>query len=102
MNFSGLLLGVIVAIIIGAGHYIIIKGEYHFGTSWWPLLLVSGLLLILASLLVESTFWSGVLGISAFIVLYSIHELFQQKQRVAKGWFPENPKRKSQTDSEEK
>ena len=26
--------------------------------------------------------------------LWSIGELFEQRERVAKGWFPKNPKRK--------
>ncbi len=93
MNFSGLLLGAIMFILIGAGHYFIVKGEYHFGIGWWPLLLVLGVGLVIASLLATSIFWSGVMGIAAFIALYSIHELLRQKQRVAKGWFPKNPKR---------
>ncbi|MCQ2117643.1 MAG: DUF4491 family protein [Bacteroidales bacterium] len=33
----------------------------------------------------------GVVGFSCF---WSILELFQQEQRVAKGWFPSNPKKK--------
>ena len=35
----------------------------------------------------------GVVGAS---LLWSIGELFEQKKRVEKGWFPMNPKRKDQ------
>lgn len=88
MNFTGFILGAVMFVIIGAGHVMIIKGEYHFGTSWWPLLLVVGVALAVLSLYVPSPLWSGIMGIAAFIFLYSIRELFQQKQRVEKGWFP--------------
>ena len=35
------------------------------------------------------------LGIAAFSSLWSILELVKQRERVKKGWFPENPKRKN-------
>jgi hypothetical protein len=35
----------------------------------------------------------GVLGCSSF---WTIKELFEQRERVAKGWFPANPKRRCQ------
>ena len=33
-------------------------------------------------------------GIFAFSAFWGIHEVIQQEKRVAKGWFPKNPKRK--------
>ena len=33
-------------------------------------------------------------GVFAFSSLWTIKELFEQRERVAKGWFPANPKRK--------
>ncbi len=36
------------------------------------------------------------LGILGFSLLWSIGELFHQKKRVEKGWFPMNPKRKEE------
>ena len=36
----------------------------------------------------------GMLGILAFSCFWSIRELFEQEQRVKKGWFPKNEKRK--------
>ena len=38
---------------------------------------------------------STLLGVTAFSSLWSILELFKQRKRVEKGWFPVNPKRKS-------
>jgi hypothetical protein len=37
---------------------------------------------------------STLLGVFAFSSFWSIHELFEQRERVRKGWFPQNPKRK--------
>jgi len=62
--------------------------EYDFSQ-----VLIIGLLLIIGSVLVESTLLSGCLGIIGFVFLYSTRELFKQKERVAKGWFPKKPKK---------
>jgi hypothetical protein len=48
---------------------------------------------IAASLLVAEVILSTILGVVAFSAFWSILELFKQKERVAKGWFPKNPKR---------
>lgn len=93
LNFLGLVLGFIMLLLTGFGHILITKGEYYFGTKLWPLFLILGLLSIAASLFVNSTLLSGILGIVGFILLWSIHELFRQKERVRRGWFPKNPNR---------
>ena len=36
----------------------------------------------------------AILGIFGFSCLWSIRELFEQVERVEKGWFPRNPNRK--------
>ena len=41
--------------------------------------------------MVGDKFLSGGFGILGFALLWSIHELFQQKERVRKGWFPKKP-----------
>ena len=46
-----------------------------------------------ASLFVSNTLIAAVLGVSGCSALWSILELFQQRERVRKGWFPKNPKR---------
>jgi hypothetical protein len=48
----------------------------------------------LVSLLIDDIFLCGGFGILGFSLLWSIYELFKQKERVKKGWFPKNPKRK--------
>ena len=37
---------------------------------------------------------SALLGVTAFSSFWSILEIFEQQERVRKGWFPRNPKRK--------
>ena len=94
MNFTGLIIGIATFLCIGIFHPLVIKAEYHFGVGCWWAFLVLGVLCIGGSLLVESTILSTVLGVTAFSSLWSILELFKQRRRVEKGWFPKNPKRK--------
>ena len=95
MNLYGLMLGATSLLAIALCHTLVIKGEYYWGTRWWPVLLFLGSLLILVSTLIDEKFLSGSFGILGFALLWSIYELFKQKERVAKGWFPKNPKRKA-------
>lgn len=94
MNFQGIILGFSAFICIGIFHPIVIKSEYHFGVRCWPVFLIAGLLCCAASLFVENVYASVILGVFAFSCFWSILELFQQRERVRKGWFPKNPKRK--------
>lgn len=94
MNFSGLIIAVITFLVIGVFHPIVIKGEYYFGTRCWWVFALAGVSFILASLLVDDGMLSPVLGVVGCSCLWSILEIFEQRQRVMKGWFPMNPKRK--------
>ena len=38
------------------------------------------------------------MGVAGFSSLWSIIELFKQKKRVERGWFPRNPKRRYDSD----
>ena len=80
---------------IGIFHPIVIKAEYHFGTRCWWVFLLAAVACIAGSLLTEATIPSTILGVVAFSSFWSILELFKQRERVAKGWFPKNPKRNS-------
>lgn len=95
MNPQGLIIGLATFLTIGIFHPIVIKAEYYFGRrSWWAFL-VAGIIGIIASLFVTNEYLSIILGVIAFSALWGIHELFQQHERVRKGWFPMNPKRKA-------
>jgi uncharacterized membrane protein HdeD (DUF308 family) len=93
-HLSGLMLGICTFLIIGIFHPIVIKVEYYYGTRSWWFFLILGILGIIACLWVSDLFWSSLLGVIAFSCFWSIHEIFQQEERVRKGWFPKNPNRK--------
>lgn len=88
MNFLGLAVGLCSFLIIGLFHPLVIKTEYHTGTRYWWVFLLVGIVAAIAALLVESALLSSVLGVFAFCCWWSIKELFEQRKRVEKGWFP--------------
>ena len=94
LNYSGILIGVATFLILGLFHPLVVKAEYHIGTRSWWLFLLFGLVSAVASLLVGNLVVSIILGVLAFSSFWSIGEVFQQKKRVEKGWFPANPKKK--------
>ena len=94
MYFEGILIGFCTFLIIGAFHPVVIKTEYYFGTRPWWIFLLLGLAGTIGAIFIESTFWSCLSAITGFSRVWSILELFEQKERVKKGWFPKNPKRK--------
>ena len=90
----GIIIGVATFLIIGLFHPLVIKAEYYIGVKSWWLFLLFGVLSATASLLVADFILSILLGVVAFSSFWSIGEVFQQKKRVEKGWFPANPKRR--------
>ena len=92
-NLTGIVIGLGTFLIIGLFHPLVVKGEYHFGTRAWWLFLVAGLAALAGALAARNPIASALLGVVGFTCLWSIHELFAQKRRVAKGWFPKKPKR---------
>lgn len=93
LSANGVIIGAAVFFIIGIYHPIVIKAEYYFGTKIWPLFLVFGIAGICASLFLASHIFSALCAVWGFSSLWAIRELFEQKTRVEKGWFPKNPKR---------
>lgn len=95
LNFSGIIIGVATFLVIGLFHPLVIKAEYYIGVRSWWLFLLLGIFAGIASLLVVDLTLSIILGVVAFSSFWSIGEVFAQKKRVEKGWFPANPKRKN-------
>lgn len=93
LNFEGILIGIASLLIIELFHPIVIKCEYYFSQRVWPLFLIVGLLLLAAALFAQGLF-SILLALVGVACLWSIREIKEQAQRVAKGWFPKNPNRK--------
>lgn len=94
-NLTGLLIGGATFLIIGIFHPFVIKGEYYFGVRCWWVFLLMGLVAVAASVAVRHIVWSTLLAVWGASSLWAIGELFEQRKRVVKGWFPANPKRKS-------
>lgn len=93
MNFEPILVGVAAFAIIGIFHPIVIKAEYYFSYKIWWVFAVAGLVLLATTLFLQGCL-SYILAFLGITCLWCIVELFHQKRRVEKGWYPKNPKRK--------
>lgn len=93
-HLSGLVIGICTFLIIGFFHPVVVKTEYYWGTKFWWVFLLLGVLGTVASLFTDNILIASLLGVFAFSSLWTIKELFEQEERVKKGWFPKNPKRK--------
>lgn len=92
-NLAGLLVGLATFLIIGLFHPLVIKGEYYLGQKSNWLFLVGGVATTVGSL-VTTGIVSIFLGVTAFSCFWSILEVREQRERVRKGWFPKNPRRR--------
>ncbi|RHN97966.1 DUF4491 family protein [Prevotella sp. AM23-5] len=92
LYYTGVIIAVSTFLIIGLFHPIVIKVEYHTGTRYWWVFLVAGIISVGAAFLVANVLFSALLGVLGASCLWSIGELFEQKERCEKGWFPKNPK----------
>ena len=96
LHYTGVLIAICTFLVIGLFHPLVIKTEYYTGTKYWWIWLICGLSCICAALFVANIFMSVVLGVTGASFLWGIGELFEQKKRVKRGWFPMNPKRKDE------
>ena len=94
MYFTGLVIGVATFLIIGLFHPLVIKGEYYFGVKIWWIFALMGIVSVVASVMVADVLWSTLLAVWGASSLWSIGELFEQRKRVEKGWFPKREKSK--------
>lgn len=101
-NLLGLAIGLSTFLIIGVFHPIVIKCEFYFGTRCWWAFLLTGIAGVVMAIIVKNVLASALLGVTAFSCFWSILEIFEQQERVRKGWFPRNPKRKYPFDKEQK
>ena len=88
LHFSGIIVGVCSFLIIGLFHPLVIKAEYYFGVRFWWVFFVLGLAGLVGSLLVSHQVLSTLLGVFAFSSFWGIREMFEQRKRVRKGWYP--------------
>jgi len=93
LNFDGIILGAASFLIIMVSRYSCIAGEYHFTKKIWILFLIIGIVSVVAAFFIQNMLVSGIIAILGFSYLWGIHEVIEQEERVAKGWFPKNSKR---------
>ena len=94
IHFSGITIGIATFLVIGIFHPIVIKSEYWFGVRIWWAFMLSGIAAMAVSLLCENVVWSSIAGVWSASSFWSIGELFHQRERVRKGWFPKRPDKK--------
>ena len=94
MYFTGIIIAASTFLAIGIWHTIVIKTEYYWGTRPWIIYLIVGLACVAGALFIENAILSSVVGVFGASALWGIGELFEQKKRVERGWFPKNPNRK--------
>ena len=92
-HLLGLVIGIATFLIIGLFHPVVVKAEYYWGTGCSWIFLLLGIGGIVWSLCTDNVLVAALAGVFAFSSLWTIKELFEQKERVRKGWFPRNPKR---------
>lgn len=93
-HLLGLVIGIGTFLIIGIFHPVVVKAHYYWGTGCWWIFLLLGIATLILSLMVAEVLWSALLGVFSFSSFWTIKELFEQEERVRKGWFPKNPNRK--------
>ena len=93
MNFFGLILGIATLPIIGLGFVWVIRGERYFGYLWWPYVMGSGILIVIASLMVSSFWISALMGAFGASLLWGATELKEQAIRAEIGWYPFNARK---------
>ena len=93
MNLIGPSFGITTLLIIGLGFIWVIRGERYFGYLWWPYVMGSGVLLVIASLLVSGVWVSALLGAFGASLVWGSTELKEQAVRAEIGWYPFNARK---------
>ncbi|MGN1376462.1 MAG: DUF4491 family protein [Prevotella sp.] len=96
LYYTGIIIALMSLLIIGVFHPIVIKTEYYTGTKYSWIFVVTGILSLIAALLTECTTLSAIFGVFGASAIWAVKELREQRERVKKGWFPMNPKRKDE------
>ena len=69
---NGIIIGIGTFLIIGLLHPVVIKAEYHLGTKCWWVFLLSGIVCIAVSLIVDLIIVSALLAVLGFSLLWSM------------------------------
>jgi hypothetical protein len=82
MQYTGIIVGTYTFIMIGVLHVAVVKIEHVIGSYIWPWFVALGLILGVASLMVDDVIISALLGVSGFLFAWSGPELRKQRERV--------------------
>ena len=96
-HLVGLLIGLATFLIIGLFHPLVIKGYYYFGMNCRWYFFLTGVITAVLSIFCTDIILSVLAGVTSFSCFWSIKEISEQRERVRKGWFPENPKNRDKT-----
>lgn len=96
LNLTGLYLGLYMLFVITIGFVWVIKLEYYLGARVWKMVLILGVIICVVSAFMPNFMTSALVGIFGGSVVWGATELPGQEERVQRGLFPANPKRKEQ------
>ncbi len=82
MKWLGIYFGLYVLVTIGVYHVLVVKLEAGFGVWPWIAFLLLGLVCLYFALTAPTDAWSMWWGYNAFINLWSVKEMFDQRERV--------------------
>lgn len=94
VNLTGLYLGLYMLFVIAIGFVWVIKLEYYLGAKVWKTVFVLGVMICILALFMPNFTASALVGIFGGSVVWGATELPGQEERVQRGLFPANPKRK--------
>ena len=94
MNFIGIAMGFIALGLVGFGFFWVVRLEYRLGWTWWPWVMLAGLVLVVLSLFLPWLLVSAIAGALGASALWGATELRNQAIRVELGWYPANPEGK--------
>lgn len=94
LNPTGLILGLFMLACIGFGFWWVIKLEYYLGAGVWKAVMFVGVIICLASMFIPDFTVAALWGIFGGSVVWGATELPGQAERVERGLFPANPKRR--------
>ncbi len=95
MNWTGIILGLFSALVIGMGFVWVIRFEYLVGAYRWKWVAVTGIAICLVSMFMPSFMLAAITGIVGGSITWGAMELPHQEERVDHGLFRAHPARAS-------
>jgi hypothetical protein len=95
MNTTGIFLGLFTTVAIGLGFVWVIKLEYRVGAHVAKAVAALGITAVVASLFIHDFTLSAIVGIIGATIVWGATELPDQEDRVARGLFPANPRKRA-------